>query len=123
MEHGRCTLPINALAAMAGVGRTTVQNALRLASRLGFLACTARRQTRNRNLPNLVRITSKEWMSWLTKRGRGVGTEKRAERASSFKKEGYRAEALGQILGQRPPISAPPMIGTGPDSGTEESEP
>src|SRR4051794_33481735 len=36
VKHGRCTLPIDHIAALAGVGRTTVKNALREAQRQGL---------------------------------------------------------------------------------------
>ena len=37
---GTCSLPIDAIAALAGVSRTSVQNALRQARRLGLKAGT-----------------------------------------------------------------------------------
>lgn len=75
-EHqrsGECRLCITAIAAIAGVGRTTVQNAVRLSGALCLLCSTPRRISRSRNLPNVIRIVSKEWTSWLARRARPSG--------------------------------------------------
>src|SRR6185312_1169824 len=47
-----------------------VQNAIREAARLGLLTIEERRREGRRNLPNVVRIVSKEWLAWLTRGGR-----------------------------------------------------
>jgi hypothetical protein len=47
-----------------------VQNAIREAARLGLLTVEERRREGRRNLPNMVRIVSKEWTSWLARGGR-----------------------------------------------------
>jgi len=47
-----------------------VQNAIREAARLGLLTIEERRREGRRNLPNIVRIVSKEWTSWLARGGR-----------------------------------------------------
>ena len=44
-KHGRCTLHINTIAALAGVCRTTVKNALREAEALSFIRVVVRRPT------------------------------------------------------------------------------
>src|SRR4051794_32428232 len=49
-----------------------VQNALREATRLGLLTVEERRREGRRNLPNVVRIVSKEWTSWLARGGRST---------------------------------------------------
>lgn len=67
-HHGVCDLPIDRIAAVAGVSRTTVQNALREARALGHIFVEARPRPGQKNLTNLVRIVSGEWMGWL-KRG------------------------------------------------------
>lgn len=69
-DHGQCVLPIDAIAARAGVCRTTAQNALRQAARQGLLTIQERRRQGRRNAPNIVRIISREWLSWI-KRGTG----------------------------------------------------
>src|ERR687884_214346 len=61
LRHGRCTLTIGHIAALAGVSETTVRNALRAARGLGLLSIEERRLTAWRNAPNVVRIVSREW--------------------------------------------------------------
>lgn len=70
---GACALPIDALAALAGVSRTTVQNALRLAERLGLIERQERRRAGQRSLTNVLRIISPEWNAWLRLGGQGGG--------------------------------------------------
>src|SRR3954447_21336413 len=69
-QHGCCDRCVDELAARAGVCRRMVQNALREAARLGLLTIEERRREGRRNLPNVVRIVSKEWTSWLARGGR-----------------------------------------------------
>jgi hypothetical protein len=67
-RHGSCSLYIDAIAAMAGMHRTTVQNALRQARRLGLITVEERRPPgRRKSLNNIVRIVSEEWLTWLRK--------------------------------------------------------
>ncbi|MCJ2059829.1 helix-turn-helix domain-containing protein [Methylobacterium sp. J-048] len=60
-----CRLAIENLAALAGVGRTAVKNALREARRLGLVTVEERQVTGWRNDTNIVRIVSREWIAWL----------------------------------------------------------
>src|SRR4051812_25246383 len=69
-QHGQCDRCVVELAARAGVCRSMVKNAIREAARLGLLTVQERRQEGRRNLPNVVRIVSKEWTSWLARGGR-----------------------------------------------------
>src|SRR4051794_31003923 len=69
-KHGRCTLVIDHIAALAGVGRTTVKNALREAQRQSLIRIEERRLSAWRNAPNVVTITSREWSAWLRMRTR-----------------------------------------------------
>ena len=73
MKRGACTLAIGHIAALAGVCATTVKNALRAAHGLGLIRIEERRLTAWRNLPNLVTITSPEWLSWLRIGPKGGG--------------------------------------------------
>ena len=43
----------------------TVQNALRHAERIGFISIAERRVAGRRNLPNIVRVVSREWLAWI----------------------------------------------------------
>src|SRR4051794_6240184 len=66
-QHGHCDRCVDEIAARAGVCRRMVQNAIREAARLGLLTVEERRREGRRNLPNVIRIVSKEWAMWLTR--------------------------------------------------------
>ena len=72
-DHGKCDLPLGEIAARAGVGRTTVQNAIRVATRLGLVSVQERRQPGARSLSNIIRIVSAEWRSWIERGRKGGG--------------------------------------------------
>ena len=69
--HGCCFLHIDAIAARAGVHRTTVQNALREAQGRGevpgapIISVQERRRKGHRSLTNIIRIVPREWRDWL----------------------------------------------------------
>src|SRR5215212_3827383 len=79
-KHARCTLTISHIAALAGVSETTVRNALREGRALGLLHVEERRVAAWRNLPNRITVVSREWLSWLRMRRRGVGANPRTPR-------------------------------------------
>src|SRR5205085_12072427 len=87
LRHGRCTLVIEHIAALAGVGRSTVKRALRAAQGLGFVRIEERRVSAGRNAPNVVTITSREWSAWLRMRGRGGGSKEEPSRLQENNKE------------------------------------
>lgn len=60
-----CRLSIENMAAVTGVCRSTVKNAIREARRLGLLTVEERAITGFRNDTNIVRIVSAEWVAWL----------------------------------------------------------
>jgi hypothetical protein len=64
-RSGVCTLPVDAIAALAGCCRTAVQNALREARKLGLLLIKERRIPGRKSLTNVVRVVSREWLSWI----------------------------------------------------------
>jgi hypothetical protein len=72
-KRGACSLAIGHIAALAGVCATTVKNALRAAYGLGLIRIEERRLTAWRNLPNLITVTSPEWLSWLRLGPKGGG--------------------------------------------------
>src|SRR3954453_11790865 len=86
VRHGRCTLVLDHLAALAGVCRKTVKNALREAQRLSLVRIEERRLTAWRNAPNVLTITSSEWGAWLRMRRRGVGVNPYPPRIQEDKK-------------------------------------
>jgi hypothetical protein len=67
-HHGTCDLPNDKTAALAGVCRTTVQTTIHEARRLGLILVTERPRPGQKNLTNLIRVMSREWLTWL-KRG------------------------------------------------------
>ncbi|WP_245261686.1 hypothetical protein [Ancylobacter sp. FA202] len=67
-HHGRCDLPLDKIAALAGVCRTTARNAINEAKRLGLVRVISRPRPGQKNLTNVVEIVSPEWRTWL-KRG------------------------------------------------------
>src|SRR5919202_1051326 len=71
--HGKCDRTLGEIAARAGVGRTTVQNAIRQAVRLGLVAVQERRRPGARSLSNVIRIISVGWRSWLQRGGKEGG--------------------------------------------------
>ncbi|MCJ2092986.1 helix-turn-helix domain-containing protein [Methylobacterium sp. J-072] len=60
-----CRLSIENMAAVTGVCRSTVKNAIREAARLGLLTVEERQITGFRNDTNVLRIVSPEWTAWL----------------------------------------------------------
>ncbi len=64
-KKGRCTLTIGHVAALAGVGKTTVRTAIHQAAALGLLKSDEWRLSAFRNAPNTVTILSPEWLVWL----------------------------------------------------------
>ena len=77
-DKGQCDRSLGELAARAGVGRTTAQNAIRRAASLGLVTVQERRQEGRRNLPNVVAVVSKEWLLWIDRGrgGQGIGFKK-----------------------------------------------
>ena len=69
-RRGLCRLTIGHIAALAGVSRSTVKNAVRQAVALGILTSEEWRLSAWRSAPNTVRIVSAEWRAWLRMRDR-----------------------------------------------------
>lgn len=66
-QNGSCHSWIQQIADRAGVGKTTVRNAIRQARNLGLLEDRHREQWRGKNLSNIVKIICRDWLSWLRK--------------------------------------------------------
>jgi hypothetical protein len=101
-HHGACDLPIDKIAALAGVCRTTVQTTLHEARRLSHIKITARPRPGRKNLTNVVEITSPKWLAWI---GRGPVAHRLTRIGSNspkmvsptknrVKKEGWRRRAV-----------------------------
>jgi len=70
---GVWVLPIDAIAALAGVSRTTTQNALRQARARGLVEARERRRRGLPSLTNIIKVTDKSWSAWLKLNGGGGG--------------------------------------------------
>ena len=68
-----CRLSIENMAAVAGVCRSTVKNAIREARQLGLLTVEERQITGFRNDTNVLRIISPEWQAWIRLARKGGG--------------------------------------------------
>jgi hypothetical protein len=100
---GACTLHIDAIAALAGVCRTVVKNALRSARAGGLLLVKERRIPGRKSLTNVVTVISPEWRGWL--RLGMIGGRNLISPVDSNKQEGKSASLRGGLLSQkdRPP--------------------
>ena len=76
-KTGACKLTLGHIAALAGVCKTTVRNALRQAQTLGLVTVEEWRLSAWRSAPNTVKIVSAEWSAWLR-----IGRRSTKQRAS-----------------------------------------
>jgi hypothetical protein len=83
-EKGHCDRTIAEIAARAGVCRSIVKNAIRAAAAMGLLTVQERRREGRKNLPNVVRIVSREWLQWIRRGGHSGGRS--ASKSIGFKK-------------------------------------
>jgi hypothetical protein len=75
-DKGSCDRTLGELAVRAGVSIDTARRAIRQAARLGLITIEERRRYRQPSLSNVVRIVSREWLTWISKgRSRGVGLQ------------------------------------------------
>ena len=89
-QHGRCDRCVDEIAARAGVCRSLVKNAIRTAARLGLATVEERRREGRRNLPNVVWIVSREWLTRLARGPKPIGVRKVIPTAKETKREGSR---------------------------------
>jgi len=106
-DNGHCVKSVPEIAARAGVCRTTAQNAIRLAARLGLLTVQERRRDGRRNEVNVVRIVSAAWSAWI-KRGTGFKKTVPTDTRLSF-----RVERRSVVKPPTPPGTSPPLRDTG----------
>jgi hypothetical protein len=114
-QHGHSARCVDEIAARTRVCRRMVQTALREAARLGLLTIEERRREGRRNLPNVVRIVSKEWTMWLARGGRAsrpsaeplIGCKKMHPTDSSYKNQRSRSsEPSFAARGQQADLAA-----------------
>jgi hypothetical protein len=82
---GACTLPTDAIAALAGVCRRTVQNALSHARLIGLILVRERRVPGRPSGTNVIRIASPEWSTWLRLGGGGCKAVRPTNNESSIR--------------------------------------
>ena len=91
-RRGLCRLTVGHIASLAGVSRTTVQNAVRQAAALGILTSEEWRLSAWRSAPNTVRIVSAEWRAWLRMRDRKRAGADHPRQAEQWKPRHGRAD-------------------------------
>ena len=96
---GTCSLPIDAIAALAGCCRTVVKNALRQARLLGLLLVKESRIPGRKSLTNVITIVSKEWLGWLKL---GVGVKRVTTTDNHFHSRGENARTVPHGGSYRP---------------------
>ena len=122
-EKGHCDRTLAEISARAGVSRTTAQNALRAAACMDLVTIEERRRQGQVNLPNVVRVVSREWLLWLTrKEDRAKKPEAGGGRVQKSRPHGQeigfrRAEAEPGRLNLRPPEASRAGKGRGSTSG------
>ncbi len=104
-----CRLSIENMAAVTGVCRSTVKNAIREARRLGLLTVEERQITGFRHDTNVVCIISAEWLAWIRLAHRGAPFPNR---------RGQVAPAAPQGGGVKSVTSTPTEVLTLSESGT-----
>jgi hypothetical protein len=99
--HGRCEMTMAEIAARAGVGERTARYALRLAAGDGLVTIEERRRRYRPNLANVVRIISREWVTWLARRGRFQerGCKKAQPTNTDIRKPSVYAEETAALRG------------------------
>src|SRR4051794_29953364 len=119
-EHvlrGRCSLPLEHIAALSGTSRSTAKRALAAAKGLGLIQVQERRRTATRSDTNLVQIIASEWVSWLRMRGQrahpGVGSKPEPPRVQKIKGKGP-TKPDRPLAAERPTSSA---VASRPDDG------
>ena len=105
---GICDWPIDKIAAIAGCSRTSVQNALREAKRLGLISVQERRHRGRSSETNLVKVVSPEWLVWLRlNKGSAKGGGSGFNNLSSTNKNFKYTYTKSQIQNKPPYIEKP----------------
>ncbi len=116
MDHGSCDLAVDAIAAKAGVGHTTVQTTMHEARRLGHLTILERPRPGKKNLTNIVRISSQEWLAWLKRassRARFIGSNSLKMVSATKIKDLRKEEVFSEEREFDPPnVTLSPTVGS-----------
>lgn len=106
-ELGACRCTVAEIADRAGVGQTTVRNAIRKARERGLLRVQHRPQWRNKWLSNVITIVCKTWLNWLKRFRPNLG----------FKFKGVRKPASTDTYGSKTKNGQPSYQPEGSPSG------
>ena len=119
---GACALPIDAIAARAGVCRRLAQGAIRLAEGDGLLVVQERRYEGRRNDPNVVRVLSREWLAWLRRGRREAGRRPQGTDRGSYEAQPLAASGCKRLHPTGRKVPSPPDSGSASDqTGVLES--
>jgi hypothetical protein len=102
-RHGICDLPIDKIAALAGVCRTTVQTTMHEARRLYHITIRERPQSGRKSLTNIVQISPPKWRAWLRRApspGRAIGPNS-LKMVSTTKNKDNKKEATNELDNER----------------------
>jgi Bacterial regulatory proteins, gntR family len=94
---GACSLPIDAIAALAGVSRTTVKRALRQARAVGLVLVRERRIPGRKSQTNVVTAIG-AWSAWLR-----IAGQMRPSTDIQLKERSIREGSARNVPGARPP--------------------
>lgn len=85
-RKGFCDLCIDEIANLAGVSRTSVQNAIRKARspERGQISVRERPQQRGKSLTNIIKIICRSWRGWI---GRAIGFKRMSPSETEVKKQ------------------------------------
>ena len=122
-ERGHCDRTVAEVAARAGVCRSTAKNAIRAAAAMGLLTVQERRREGQVNLPNVIRVVSRDWLQWLERKADrpqrlaskpiGVRNVTPTDKSRGFR----RVEAEPGRLDLKPPEASRTGQGRGPKYG------
>lgn len=107
--------PLDKLAALAGVCRSSVKNALRAAEKLGLIRVTIRRREGRRNDLNRIGIIAPAWQAWL-RIGVSGGRGQRLDR-HDYQMNSSACEKRGN-----PPLTLEFPIRSGPSQSSQDRE-
>jgi len=86
-QHGCCSTYIDAIAAKAGVCRSTAKNAIREARALGLITMEERRRRGQPSLTNIIRVINSAWLAWLRLGPKAPGVKKLTSTVSRSSEE------------------------------------